>query len=103
MNNPKIIVCKNCKNRMPAHMESCNYCGRKISDEDRAADDERKNSQGKKDGNVCKNCGSSMAAEDKYCRNCGAAAGEEYSPASSMKDVQLLYGPPWVFGDGKDE
>ena len=122
MNIPKIIVCKNCKNRMLADVKYCNNCGMKMGEDEFSPDGAEKDVQeiygppsvmmakkqrqpeDKADVWTCKCCGAVMSDGEKYCNSCGEAKGtENYSVATDMKLMTLLYGPPSVFGLSDDD
>lgn len=122
MNTPKIIVCKNCKNRMLDGVKYCNNCGMKMGEDEYSPDGAEKDVQeiygppsfmmakkqrqpeDKADVWTCKCCDAVMKNGEKFCNSCGAKKGtEKYYPSNDMEQMALLYGPPSVFGLHDDD
>jgi len=113
-------TCKNCGGRFTVDgAKYCPYCGMTLGygafdPADMVGEleelygppevlEERRKAQNKaNDVIMCLECGFIYEAELKYCPECGTAAGEggddDDTPPCAEK-MQLLYGPPWVFGD----
>ena len=55
------------------------------------------------DAIVCSNCGYCYIASAKYCPECGMTNGNRFDEKSDFAKIQLVYGPPEVFGKPSGE
>lgn len=113
-----ILTCENCGETLGKSVKYCTTCGMPVGSKPFEPENIEKDlaelygppeifddADGEEelvDVIICPNCNCFYLASSKYCPECGMKPDRRFNENGAIEDIQILYGPPGIWGDDEE-